>query len=755
MAGPVQFSLSLELANIIPIVSAVSSSARELMTLARQLKRGGSDIIVEEDLAAIFGRGKIVRSLENHFRDVVKISGFRPLHSTSEIILDAGPGPTVQRALKYDVYLATVIQLSFLSWTHEPESLANGLTESMIERHNQQVEGVNPDPDYSGILSMIHACASQTAAYPWELLVQLVESRFPEARQWFWLRRSPLKRLSRSVLTAAVDYLFLIQYLPENRVMMLSSQEGLVPIIVWAHYILGLNVLVQSSPDGDIKFGSGQHTQVIIQWDKLWETRADGWFGVPGRTSHPTVFLLDADMSVVLKKLPENDEMLTIEGSEFLRLGGYGTVYLRRIINKLSIVSNNHAVYSELAELVIAMSIASSEALVAKKLGPPKFQSPTERAGYIEKWQIVETSTILFHDITIDHSNINQLIEKAKKGFKKIQPPIHVREILESARISRDWGLLMEQLEIMKAMLLVFSHVVDIRQCPDLPVQWLTNSFDLEWVFTETEETEVQWSSAFMQIWRLIAPMSKLKSFASVLDRLFLVSEHGWSIFYNVGGDQDPGDVQSQHICIQRGVPTSTRTNVRKYAIIGTPRVGNKFSELQKIEESGTFQPRCLSTVTKRLEYYSSGISEFSHTIRCDVEEMVAEQSEDKTNRFSIYTSYSLMQQAHFGIWRTVPCQHTRQEDVEISLRPENCTVRGFSWCCEIGISAQVAISLVYGNPRSRWLAVFSILIDEAHENLGHPDSLERCVLLRCRSCCVNCAIDQANRRQGNWLVIL
>jgi hypothetical protein len=88
-----QFSLSLELANILPIKSALTYTASTVVNLARELKRSGSDLLVEEDLAAIFGRAKIVTSVENHFKDVVKIASIVPLHPDSDIILDAGPGP--------------------------------------------------------------------------------------------------------------------------------------------------------------------------------------------------------------------------------------------------------------------------------------------------------------------------------------------------------------------------------------------------------------------------------------------------------------------------------------------------------------------------------------------------------------------------------------------------------------------------------------------------------------------------------------
>lgn len=91
-------------------------------------------------------------SLEQDFRDVVKIASLTRLHAQSEIILDAGPGATVGRALKDRYYMSTVIQLSFLGWMHEETTLASTLVDNIRIRYESGVKGATPDPDYDGIL---------------------------------------------------------------------------------------------------------------------------------------------------------------------------------------------------------------------------------------------------------------------------------------------------------------------------------------------------------------------------------------------------------------------------------------------------------------------------------------------------------------------------------------------------------------------------------------------------------------------------
>lgn len=261
-----QHSLSLELAKIFPLRAALSNGVEQLPNLVRVLKRDGSDFLVEEDLANICGRGKIEPSLEKDFRAVVKTASFQSLHPESPIILDAGPGETLRRALKDRFYMSCVIQISFLTWMHEETTLAATLVENLRTRYESKVQGATLDPDHDGILKTLRACSSQTSQYPCDTLVSLVENRFQKSAHLFRVNRNPLRYLSPNLLLGAMDYLYMVQSLPEDRLIRVESQMGLVPIVIWAHHILDLKVLVQNSPDGDVAFGGMGNPQVIIKW---------------------------------------------------------------------------------------------------------------------------------------------------------------------------------------------------------------------------------------------------------------------------------------------------------------------------------------------------------------------------------------------------------------------------------------------------------------------------------------------------------
>lgn len=171
-----QFSLALELSNVFPVRSVVELAAAQLLKFARDLRRSGSDIVVEEDLAAVFGRGRIVPELEDSFKNVIKIQKFISLSHGSEIRLDSGPGPTLHRALRERPYLATVIQLSLLAWMQNREQLASMLTSCMQRRAENNVQDAS-NPGYEGVVTTLATCSSQCSSFAWSFYVQQIEDR--------------------------------------------------------------------------------------------------------------------------------------------------------------------------------------------------------------------------------------------------------------------------------------------------------------------------------------------------------------------------------------------------------------------------------------------------------------------------------------------------------------------------------------------------------------------------------------------------
>lgn len=104
----------MELSNVFPIREVFNSSFNAVVQFARDLQRSGSDIIVEEDLAAIFGRARVNSKIVEQFKkNILQNPSFVSLYKDCEIGLDRRLGPTVNRAIQHKDrgYLPTVIQL--------------------------------------------------------------------------------------------------------------------------------------------------------------------------------------------------------------------------------------------------------------------------------------------------------------------------------------------------------------------------------------------------------------------------------------------------------------------------------------------------------------------------------------------------------------------------------------------------------------------------------------------------------------------
>ena len=773
-----QFSLSLELANLashLPLRAGLNYTANAIVNLARELKRSGSDLLVEEDLASIFGRGKIVPSLENHFRDVVRIASIAPtpLHAGSEIVLDAAPGATLRRALKegHD-YLATVIQLSFLSWMHEDSTLAASLTENMRIRHNVGVKNAAPDPDYEGILGTLQACNSQTSEYPWEMLIDLVESKFPTAAPWFRLPRSPLKCLSPNLLLGAMDYLYSVQSLPEDRIMVVENQTGLVPIVIWAHCILGLNVIVQGSPDGEVTFGTSGSPQVIIKWAG-WELHHYYWKAKD--TTSPVVYLLDGDMHVLLMAEPTENEGVDIEGQERHRLKGYGTTFLRRLLNMDSMIADDDPIYAEVVQYAIAFaSVAAQYSCrapvklpVSDRLGEKEFEVPRQCYLKTENMRLITSSEILFSGIQIDKRRVSHDVERIK-GLKKedMALPPTVRHYTDrAANGGRSYvaGHFVNHVERLAALIMLFAQVVNVQTCTSIPL-----IYDPEGVtswpsihsWDGIQPIDVKPDDWFASILYLLAgETTTTQTFHNSGPEAFLVSNRGWSCFYTVIGDNDPGKVNCELISLQRGIPTNQRTNERKCVISDAPRLYPKDNIWRPalIDKGNSYIPRCVSPIVKRTELYSSRTKEFWLSIRFDVIEVPSSSRSEPAAKSSMYASYKQLHEALWKTAKTEPCPHSESSNKPLQLDLGVSTARGFDWVAESSeesLNQRICISLVKGDSRARWLVLAGIVANERGLERIH-DQMRRRVMLRCDGCCEDCAVKAASAMEGRWLVII
>ncbi|KAL9121869.1 MAG: hypothetical protein Q9187_001575 [Circinaria calcarea] len=87
--------LSIELSKVFPVRKGVESVATQILNYVRNSRKSGSDVMVEEDLADNFGRGKITPDIEDKFKAAVKISKVNELHQGCEIRLECSSVPAI------------------------------------------------------------------------------------------------------------------------------------------------------------------------------------------------------------------------------------------------------------------------------------------------------------------------------------------------------------------------------------------------------------------------------------------------------------------------------------------------------------------------------------------------------------------------------------------------------------------------------------------------------------------------------------
>jgi hypothetical protein len=245
-----QFSLSLELAKALPLAGiATVGAGSALIRLARDLRASGSDIVIEEDLAAIFRQNRIDPNFEEQFRkDVVAATNLSMLEHLLPISLQSGPGPTVRRALKDPAYMPLVVQMSLLCAVHDVESLSEGLAEAL------RLRAVDSTHDFesaiassSALRGTLQACADQTTGFNWTVLTQEVEAALHVPR---WVADQGdggdiahlYSALTVPILQACLDMLATVQRLYKDSILKIDSCHGCVTLVVWAHYVLGLTV---------------------------------------------------------------------------------------------------------------------------------------------------------------------------------------------------------------------------------------------------------------------------------------------------------------------------------------------------------------------------------------------------------------------------------------------------------------------------------------------------------------------------------
>ena len=770
MAFPSQFSLSLELTSLLPLGAVAEAGAKSLIQLTRDLRKSGSDIVIEEDLAAIFGRNRIQAQFESSFRTAVRDSSIVQIPSLIDIVLEAGAGPTVRRSIKNKAYLATVIQLSLLGYTHNIYILAKALIKA-LELRAEGSDCYNEIPDHDGLIGTLGAIRDQSTGYRWDLVFSAVENHISNGNEQH-NHVSELRRLPFVVLQALLDAFTAIQHFPEQRLLRLRATSGISTIVVWAYHVLGLSTSVSYKSQPVARFGSGLE-QISIEW-----LDADAGYGLDDVTLLSATDTKQVDF--LLSANPLDDVTL----HSFCRhaVSGYGISILR--------CEDVHtvALQRDLAHLVLALCVKvarQAEEDAGSQLTTAGYRVPASR-------RILWVGEMLFPDILGSHTaieaistlsclddfgwsdiNLPQNILHSVRLFDeqcpRRRPPSVLGHYLYFPTLHQTYGefktapalFLYPVVASLCRLVFALSTITNLPDCGLMPLD-LTVEYEPRFPGRHTLGVRVLTSR---EAFEYLASLFYGRSVDGDAEtrQATLISQNGWSLMLGTLLDAGPGNVPCG-LTVHRGVPA--RNQERRNCIVDVMAKG----EVVPIDATaGHYQVEHRPGDAMRLESAFKiretkplvGTSYVAFEVMRRLE--ILQNSVPNKVLAYVKTGFREMQQFSWDAVRVPACPH-RSKPGEIIDVPDGCVAFSGWWTRSHDDREQplpwdpnvpIHMALVAGSEPARWATLFGI----AH-HLWRWDGWEGMdkdpvSYIRPPSCCVACASEVAKKDRSGFPKIL
>lgn len=209
-------------------------------------------------------------------------------------------------------------------------SLAEGLSEALRLRTKETPDsyaaGINPKI----LRGVLQACVDQSSSFLWHPYLEGVKNRlqllayYPGGSNGTGRPDNTAdlyQCLSVPVLQASLNMLAAVQQLCRDRLMVVEGDRSAITMVVWAHYVLGLTVLVQGSPTVDVAFGTAQ-LSIVIQFPQnelLWHSMS-------------AAHLMNASGEKLLRiKQEETSSISEITAERRIPIQGYGMRMLEEL----------------------------------------------------------------------------------------------------------------------------------------------------------------------------------------------------------------------------------------------------------------------------------------------------------------------------------------------------------------------------------------------------------------------------------------
>ena len=666
------------------------------------------------------------------------------------------------------------MQLSFLGWTHDRTTLASTLSECLESRFEKNWSPLT-SPGFEGIFRTLGTCSSETSDFDWSFYLEVASTRLvtliPTINSLVF--RDDYLALTPGLLLGCLDLLYVVQRTPEERFMTINKSQGILTVVVWAYYILGLSILVKDMQSlEEVMFSNDAYPNPVILF-KL--------NGVSAANDATAVCLSDKHKELLISIDRDAEGIKPMEALERLKLRGYGTVALCRLLDEsldtfIRKPATPHLV--EGAEMTIAMAC-----LISRRMA--RVWQETDEAGEIvincdiKFSQIYDAARLFFAHpfsnsfadrLRYEENSTEQLFKMMRdcQTWRDMQFPPALEKRRETAKLSSG----IPELCDLASTLICMAMSTNLHECVDLKLIAPGSLTDYGGnLFRKVSHMagmiKIGSMDIFDQMRYLITRPGLFGGSASSAGwDNFMVSDFGWTISLTAYGDNDPSVVDPERICLFKGRPTSTKTLELKHSVRDEPDVPMEITPggqlpFDPVSDRGTstYRPRCISPVVKRTEYLASRHDGFHLSVR-----LSGFHSEhlDETGNRPWFHSINGYRGLHEALWKShlaPSCSHRLEKTdldevttkaklgmgVATGAGPWTWVLRGESF--EDPLPERLAVVLVKGNRRARWLAVAAALRCQGIAS--------RKVMLRGSTSCEDCAVQAAAELPGKWAIII
>ena len=340
---------------------------------------------------------------------------------------------------------------------HQIDSLARALALAYERRnYGATMSDGFPTPSQDDIGKVVRAIQEQSSGFAWTTLLRHVTSELQIGYEEI------AEGLPSFLVGSIVEMFPAVQSLSEDRYIVVEGDQGLSCLVVWAHYVLGLTVLVKLKNETETRFGSGIES-LVVDASKAGE--------------QASVALMDSAAGDILFRVQAADADFAIDPSPTF------TVRTVALVSLQEPCFHDAALIEEMKLIITSLTLIISEHLVASKIGREfLFRHSSNRR------KILDAAMLVFglSEVQIGCLASYQASYAVGQPLEACPVPASLialyqrspRAALETNLSTRWKKMLISTSQSIIVLLLSLSHVQQLEKSVEMPFQPMLNLYD-------------------------------------------------------------------------------------------------------------------------------------------------------------------------------------------------------------------------------------------------------------------------------------